>query len=110
MDKEMISTILTELDIAENSWVAIENKIPLLFLSQDGNIYSDDKTQRFRFNSSKQLVEIVYGKIINNTFFSLDNKTSNFTPDAFISYELIAGIIRSVYAGPNNTYFQIPFK
>ena len=110
MTTEAISSILSELNVSENTWTAIENKIPLLFLSQDGNIYPDDAKARFKFNSSKQILEIAYGSVQDGTFVSNLGETENYTPQAFISYDIIGGVIRSVYKGPFSTYYSIPFR
>ena len=40
----------------------------------------------------------------DGTFKSINDETSNYTPDAFISYDLIAGFCRTVYKGPYGTY------
>lgn len=109
MTNNTISALLAELIIKEDTWVELENKLPLIFLGQDGNCYTDDKVARYKFNSSEQLLEIVYGSLQNGTFVSTANETKNYTPEAFISYDLIAGMVRSVYKGSNGTYFQKPF-
>ena len=105
MTPAQITNILGSYELSTNQWLTLEEVFPLLYLSQDSNLYVDSSKERYRVNNTTELLEIAHGKTMNDgTFKSINNETSNYTPDAFISYELIAGFCRTVYRGPLGTY------
>ena len=105
MTPAQITNILGSYELSTNQWLTLEEVFPLLYLSQDSNLYVDSSKERYRFNNTTELLEIAHGKTMNDgTFKSINDETSNYTPDAFISYDLIAGFCRTVYKGPYGTY------
>lgn len=105
MTPAQITNILGSYELSTNQWLTLEEVFPLLYLSQDSNLYVDSSKERYRFNNTTELLEIAHGKTMSDgTFKSINNEMSNYTPDAFISYELIAGFCRTVYRGPLGTY------
>ena len=105
MTKTQIEHVLGSYELPINQWITLEEVFPLIYLSQDANLYIDSSRERYRFNDKDELLEIAHGKTMSDgTFKSINNETSNYTPDEFISYDLIAGFCRTVYKGPYGTY------
>lgn len=105
MTKTQIEHVLGSYELPINQWITLEEVFPLIYLSQDANLYIDSSRERYRFNDKDELLEIAHGKTMSDgTFKSINNETSNYTPDEFISYDLIAGFCRTVYKGPHGTY------
>ena len=105
MTKTQIEHVLGSYELSINQWITLEEVFPLIYLSQDANLYIDSSRERYRFNDKDELLEIAHGKTMSDgTFKSIKNETSNYTPDEFISYDLIAGFCRTVYKGPHGTY------
>ncbi len=107
MTKTQIEHVLGSYELPINQWITLEEVFPLIYLSQDANLYIDSSRERyrFRFDNGAELLEIAHGKTMSDgTFKSINNETSNYTPDEFISYDLIAGFCRTVYKGPYGTY------
>ena len=105
MTASQITHVLGSYELSTNQWLTLEEVFPLLYLAQDANLYVDSSIERYRFNNSSELLEIAHGKTMSDgTFKSINDETSNYTPDAFISYDLIAGFCRTVYRGPYGTY------
>ncbi len=105
MTKTQIEHVLGSYELPINQWITLEEVFPLIYLSQDANLYIDSSRERYRFDNGAELLEIAHGKTMSDgTFKSINNETSNYTPDEFISYDLIAGFCRTVYKGPHGTY------
>ena len=105
MTPAQITHVLGSYELPINQWITLEEVFPLIHLSQDANLYIDSSRERYKFNNDDELLEIAHGKTMSDgTFKSINNETSNYTPDEFISYDLIAGFCRTVYKGPHGTY------
>jgi hypothetical protein len=104
-----IQAYLTKKSIEANAWLTgLENKIPLIILSQEYNIIPDSKKAIYRFNNSEELLEIAYGRQVKQSDgsvkFVTDNLSSNIIPDQFISYNLIAGFSDTIRTLPGGSY------
>lgn len=95
MTKSQIQNIISDHDISTNTWVKLGSFYKMIFLTQDGNIYPDDKTQYYRFNTTHELLEVVHGKYINRIFYTDagESDSSKFVADHFIDFALITGFI-----------------
>lgn len=111
MTKTQIQAIIAENNLNMDEWIKLEKYYPIILLAQDGNFYPDDKKTYCRFNSSNEVLEVVYGSYKNNVFVtdSGESDSTKFIPDNFISFYLISGFSEATFRGARGTYFNIPF-
>ena len=80
--------------------------ITLLTMLQDTNILIHPENMRLRFNSVKSIIEISYGVQAEDlSFTSHFGEVSDYTPDSFVDFAEICGIITSSYRSPYGTYY-----
>jgi hypothetical protein len=101
MTKQQIIYVLDSLGYVEDEWITLED-VPLITMAMLTNIYTDKSTMRFRFNTTTENLEIVYGKTEGNTFVSSKGETVDYTPQSFVRFEIVMGFHRSVVS--NNIY------
>lgn len=97
MTKNQLNFIFDKVGLSTDVWLGHELKkvFPQILLAQDSNIYVSPFTYRYRFNNTKQVVELVKGNE-NSTgteFISENGETSNYTPTGTISYSLIYSFV-----------------
>ena len=112
MTTTKIIHVLTELGYSVDTWSSFSD-IPLLTLLQDINLLIHPENMRLNFNSAQELIEVSYGVQSPDglSFTSHFGETSApYTPDSFIDFAEICGIITSSYRSPYGTYYTKYFK
>jgi hypothetical protein len=72
---------------------------------QDTNILIHPEYMRIKFNTTQEIIEIVYGTKTEDGFTSHDGLTADYEPDSFVPFSEICAIITSVYRSPYGTYY-----
>jgi hypothetical protein len=105
MNSDQIVYVLGEKGYSVNVWTDLA-AFPLIAMEQDTNFFTDQKTVRVRFNTQTENVEVVYGSMDGLSFVSDSGEISDYTPRSFFPFSSIVGIIESVVAGPQGTYYR----
>lgn len=93
MTKTQIEYILTQFGESPNTWSSLHN-ITMIMMNQDIRIFVNPSTTLFFFDSEDQIIKVVTGVYQSNgVFITHRNETSNFTPNSYIPYSQVAGII-----------------
>ena len=64
----------TRFKYSMNAWIPLPD-ISIITTGQDASIYIDNNQQRYRFNTTHNLLEISYGKLVNGNFVSRHGET-----------------------------------
>jgi hypothetical protein len=104
MEAAKIAYVLDKFGYSMDTWSGF-NDIPLLTMLQDTNVLIHPEYMRLRFNSTEELVEIVYGTETEGGFTAHDGRTSNYEPDSFVPFSEICAIINTSYRSPYGTYY-----
>lgn len=104
MKTATVTYILGKLGYTTDVWSGY-NDIPLLTMLQDTNILIHPEYMRLKFNTTQEIIEIVYGTQTESGFTSHDGLTTNYEPDSFVPFSEICAIITSVYRSPYGTYY-----
>jgi hypothetical protein len=81
----------------------------LIGLNQSANVFTDEREKRFRFNTTTQQMEIVYGVATQSGFTSDAGETEDYTPQSFVPFLEIGSFHKSVWRGFQGTYFKKHF-
>lgn len=110
MTTAQIKYVLTNNNYSVNTWDTFD-KFSVIFLGQDANVYPNKTKMRIRFNTTNELLELSYGRLNSaGEFVSTYGETSNFTPNCFIDFWLIDGLIQTTeYIGCSGN-FRKPIK
>ena len=104
MKSATVAYLINKLGYTMDTWSGFDG-IPLLTMLQDTNILIHPEYMRLRFNSTKEIIEIVYGTQNGAVFTSHDGLTSNYEPDSFVPFSEICAIITTSYRSPYGTYY-----
>lgn len=88
-----------------NQWISLES-VPMITFENKANFYTDIEKIRVKFNTSTELLEVVYGKNTPSGFVSNSGETEDYTAETFFSFSSIDGFISSVYPGAYGTYYR----
>jgi hypothetical protein len=91
-----------------DTWTAIEDITVISFIN-DANLYCDSSNTRFKFNMTTGLLELAYGKVVDGTFISSGGLSSNYTPESYVDFSEIQGILSSVWLAPHGGFIQKGF-
>jgi len=111
MTTTQVQYVLGKLGYAANVWTSLEDVV-LINLAMVPRIFVDPKTMRFRFNTTTQNLEIVYGSIIDSVFTTEAGATivNNYAAQTFVRFEILMSLHTSLV--PNSfqgTYYQKSF-
>lgn|SRR5574344_1053445 len=94
MTESQIKHVIENHGYSMNTWTDL-SEFSIIFLDQNSKLFMDKKHRRYRFNTSSKTLEISNGVTVKNIYTSNWNETSNFTPNNFISFDIIAGFIQT---------------
>ena len=108
MNTSQIKTSLEELGISNpmNKWLKL-SQISVIRLAQDSNLYLDNDTELYYFDSTNEIMYCTFGDFKNYT----SSETSVATHKAYRIYpfNMIAGFICTTIAGPQGSYYTKRF-
>jgi hypothetical protein len=109
MTKAQIIYVLSELNSIEDQWIPLEG-VTLINLAILPRIYTDPNTMRFKFNTTTENLEIVYGNKTPSGFTSLAGETDNYTAQTFVRFDIVMALHRSITSGSiYGTYYKKGF-
>lgn len=105
MTSGKIENILDGMGIPVNTWISLES-VPIVFLKQvKWFMIQDKKTKRIRFNTTDNLVEVIYGIEKEDGFYSKGELiTPSSSPMEFYDMDLISGFITSTAFSMGGTF------
>jgi hypothetical protein len=118
MTSDQIAYALSQNDYDVDTWTNLSG-VSMLTLTASNIIYTSNNQYMFYFDTTTELVKIAVGRLnsmgifvsINGEEFDSEDadNISLFTPDSFVSFEHISGVVSSTYMGPQGTYYTKPF-
>jgi len=109
MTLEQIEHIIgEEYGYALDSWIPMQDITVISFIN-DANLFCDFNTMRFKFNTTTSLLEVAYGKVVNDSFISSGGLSEDYTPESYVDFEEIQGILSSVWLAPHGGFLQRGF-
>ena len=110
MNAAQLTYILGKYGFTTNQWISLDG-IQLVNLKMVPKLHVDTEKMRFRFNTTTENLEIVYGQTNGVTFTSESGQTSNYTPNTFIRYNMIMSFHSTLTdQGLYGTYYRRPFN
>jgi hypothetical protein len=118
MTSDQIAYALSQNDYDVDTWTNLSG-VSMLTLTASNIVYTSNNEYMFYFDTTTELVKIAVGRLnsmgifisINGEEFDSEDadNISLFTPDSFVSFEHICGVVSSTYMGPQGTYYTKPF-
>jgi hypothetical protein len=105
MTISQIEYVLGELGYSADEWSGFDG-VSSFGMSQDTNILVDFRTNRYKFNTDTEMLEISYGSLIETVYTSQHGETSDFTVDSFVPFSNIISLITSTFPTWSGT--QLP--
>ena len=109
MTQAQVSSVLSQFGYSLGTWIPF-NEVPIIFLDQDGRLFTDKKTKRFNFGTDN-ILRIVNGKEDENGVFKdVDGNEENFKCSNFMDFDKILGFIRTVDIVGPMLYIKKPIR
>ena len=109
MTISQITSVLQGMGYSLDTWIPL-NEVPIIFLDQDGRIYSNKKTTRFNFGSDS-ILRIAFGREDSNGIFTdVHGNTENFKSANFFDFKKIFGFIKTTEVGALLRYLPKPIS
>lgn len=105
MTSTTINYVLSGMGYSMDTWASFSD-ISLITMLQDTNVLIHPEYMRLRFNTTEELLEISYGTQVGSNFTSHLGETTNFTPDSFVPFSELCGIVNTVFRSPHGTYYN----
>ena len=110
MKVEILTSILNKAGVPLDTWTTAD-VFSIIPLNQDSQHYIHSDTERIKFNTTLEVIELVDGSYNTDGYWVATNNgaTEDYTADSFIIFSLIAGFIQSAGAGAFGAYYQKSF-
>lgn len=109
MTSAQITYVLGELGYPDDAWTALSD-VSMINLSMLPRIYTDSSKMRFKFNTTTENLEIVYGTATESGFTSEAGETTNYTPQTFVRFDIIMAFHKSLSTNSiYGTYYKKSF-